>query len=253
MICPLGFCREIMRLRTPVIRFFLLLGLTLGLGTCFASPAVAGSEFSCLSPLAPAEEKTIIAEVEKFYQGLQTLDGGFVQNSFTLGMNQREVSKGKVFFRKPGLMDWWYEEPEKSKQRFVADGKSLWIYQPLVPQVMIGDFDQSFSSDLPVSFLLGIGKMSERFKLISACKTDVGVALKLQPQKQDASLDEFTLLVEAKTRAPLGARLVDAGGNETAIVFSGVHYNAPLEDSHFQFTVPRGVDVIDKRKGATHE
>ena len=44
------------------------------------------------------------------------------------------------------------------------------------------------------------------------------------------------------------ARLVDAGGNETAIEFSGVHYNSPVDASHFKFEVPRGVDVIDKRR-----
>lgn len=214
------------------------------------SIASAASDFTCISPLAESEQKGLISEVEKVYQGVQSLQGDFVQNSYTLGLNQREISSGKVYFKKPGLMDWWYEQPEKSKQRFVADGKSLWMYQPLIPQVVIGDFSQSFSSDLPVSFLLGIGKMSERFKLVSACNTDRGLALRLLPQKQDASLDEFTLLVDRKSRSPLGARLVDAGGNETAIVFANIEINNPIDQSHFSFSVPRGVDVIDKRKGA---
>lgn len=215
-------------------------------------PALAGNEFHCQKQLPASEQQGMLAQVEKFYEGLQTLDGSFVQNSYTLGLNQREISKGKVFFKKPGLMDWWYHEPAKSKQRFVADGKTLWIYQPEVSQVMIGDFQQSFSSDLPVSFLLGIGRLSERFQLETACQTEAGVALKLLPRKEDASLEEFFLLVEAKTRAPLGARLVDAGGNETAIVFSGVRYNQTIDDAHFQFEIPRGVDVIDKRKGPAH-
>lgn len=210
-------------------------------------PAWGESDFDCLTTLPPAEQSKLIPEIEQYYAGLTTLDGNFVQNSYTLGLNQREVSKGRVFFQKPGLMDWWYDEPAKNKQRFVADGKSLWIYQPSIPQVMIGDFQQSFSSDLPVSFLLGIGKLSERFRLVSACRTDGGVALKLVPQKADASLDEFSLLVDAKSKAPLGARLIDAGGNETAIVFSGIHYNREIDESHFRFEVPRGVDVIDKR------
>lgn len=222
---------------------FAAVAAVLPFGTAFA-----GSEFDCLEKVGAEEQQKLIPDIEKYYASLNTLDGNFVQDSYTLGLNQREESKGRVYFKKPGLMDWWYDLPEKNKQRFVADGKSLWIYQPAIPQVVIGDFEQSFSSDLPVSFLLGIGKLSERFKLASACKTNVGLALKLLPQKADASLDEFALLVESKNRAPLGARLVDAGGNETTIVFSDIHYNRDVDASHFKFEVPRSVDVIDKRR-----
>ena len=233
------------RLRLPGAALFVWGALVVGLAP---RSVQAQTGFDCIAPLTPAEQAPLIGQIETYYQGLQTLDGNFVQNSLTLGLNSRETSKGKVYFKKPGLMDWWYNEPEKSKQRFVSDGRTLWIYQPQIPQVMIGDFSESFSSDLPVSFLLGIGKLGDRFKLLSACRTDTGVSLKLVPQKQDASLDEFYLLVDKATHAPLGARLVDAGGNETAIEFSGVHYNSPVDASHFKFDVPRGVDVIDKRR-----
>lgn len=208
----------------------------------------SGSEFRCLSSLSVQEQKGIVPLVEKYYEKMNTLQGRFVQSSYAVGLNQREVSKGKVSFKKPGLMDYRYEEPEKSKQRFVADGKYFWFYQPQNSLVTIDNFEQAFSSDLPISFLFGIGKLSDRFRLASACHTNAGVALKLVPRAQKTNLDEFALLVANDTNALRGARMVDAGGNETSIVFFDVQYNVAVDEVNFRFTVPSGVDVIDRRK-----
>ncbi len=143
-------------------------------------------------------------------------------------------------------MDWSYNKPEI--QRFIADGHTLWYYQPKDRQVTIGDFRESFESDLPVSFLMGLGKLSENFTLKESCKVERGLKLSLQPKNHEGSMQSFELLVSETRYLPLGAQVVDAGGNETKISLFNLNWDKSFEDQSFVFSIPRGVDIIDNRK-----
>ncbi|OVE80067.1 hypothetical protein BVY02_01405 [bacterium J17] len=213
-------------------------------------PASAiASDFACTKPLPEIQQKTVLESVERRYGEIFDLSAEFSQNSYYLGTNQRKSSSGTLSFKKPGKMDWRYLKPKA--QRFVGDGKLLWFYEPELEKVTVGDFEKSFKSDLPVSFLLGIGKLSERFVVAKACFTSKGIALKLEPKKSDASLQEFFLLVDKNSFNPLGAQMVDVGGNETTITFDKVEVNTQIADSVFEIEIPKGVDFIDRRSAET--
>ena len=205
--------------------------------------------FKCKSPLSADDSSKLLQSVEDRYRQINDLTAHFIQDSYFVGSDERKSSAGEVYFKRPGMMDWLYQAPEE--QRFVADGKSVWWQQKRENQVTIRDFKESFSSDVPVSFLLGVGKLRENFKFDSACNTDAGVAAKLLPLKSDSSLAEFYLLVERKERFPLGAKIIDAGGNETTIVFEGSKLNSGVEAKRFAFQIPKGSDVIDERQTAS--
>lgn len=207
-----------------------------------------GASFECSGELSKAAAQKILKTVERRYSEITTINSEFVQSSYFAGLERNQLSKGKVYFATPGKMDWHYLEPERS--RFVASGDTIYFYQPEDNQVTIGDFAQTFSSDLPVSFLLGIGRVGERFDLRSACRTSSGVVLRLQPKKPDPGLEEFSLLVDEKEGTPLGAKVLDVGGNETTISLVGAAFNKELPAGQFDFEVPRGVDIIDRRAAA---
>jgi outer membrane lipoprotein carrier protein len=208
-------------------------------------PAV-NSAFQCSRPFPDAETSSVLQSVESRYAEIADLHANFSQQSYFVGLQKpAEESRGEVSFKRPGMMDWLYEPP--NEQRFVADGKSVWWYQKKENQVHIRDLQESFSSDVPVSFLLGVGKLRENFKLDSACITDAGILLKLRPLKPNATLDEFHLLIDSKTRAPIGARVLELQGNETAILFSNVKTNSGLSEKHFTLDIPKGTDIIDER------
>ncbi len=213
---------------------------------CLSGPALALDDFKCLSELGQAAQKGLLASIEDRYQKFSDLKAEFVQHSYFIGVNQQVQSKGQVFFKKPGMMDWIYQEPDK--QRFVTDGQTLWFHQPDLNQVTMGDFKQAFDSDLPVSFLLGVGHLQERFTLRSACRSKAGDVLNLVPAKPDPNLEEFYLLVDKETRSPIGAKIVDLAGNETAIVFHELVFNLSIPDKQFLLDIPKGADIIDNRK-----
>ncbi len=190
-------------------------------------------------------EEGLAEKIEKAYDQLSTLRSSFHQESYFLGSDQRKQSDGQVYFERPGKMDWRYGAPDE--QRFTSDGKNVWWYQPKENQVLVRTLRQSFSSEVPVSFLLGVGKLHENFIFQSRCPVSRGVLVKFKPKSPTASLDEFFLLVDAKDFRPVGARIVDMGGNETSIIFGESNLNEKIEASHFKLEIPKGTDVIDER------
>ena len=193
--------------------------------------------------LLPAETATAAFKgVEEFYKALKTLRSSFVQHSYFLGLDQMVTSKGELHFKRPGLMRWDYREPEK--QLFVSDGEKVYFYQPQLKQVSVGEFKEAFSSELPVSFLLGIAKLSENFSLESACRNTSGILLNLSPKNPDPNLSRLSLLVAADNYRPLAFKVVDIGANETTILLPGATFGGELEDALFSFAIPKGVDVL---------
>lgn len=213
-----------------------------------SSSAWAQGPFTCQGKFDPSKVTALIAEVETNYRRIDGLQADFQQESLFLGFGEKVSSSGQVLFKKPGMMDWSYQQPEP--QRFVADGRTLWFFQPEMNQVTIGQFQQSFQSGLPVSFLLGLGSLAADFNVKDACTVPLGVALTLEPRSPDPSLQSFKLLVDPKQYLPIGALVVDVGGNETQIVFTNLKPKIDVANEHFQFIIPKGVDVIDQRNGS---
>ncbi|MCB0358074.1 MAG: outer membrane lipoprotein chaperone LolA [Bdellovibrionales bacterium] len=213
-----------------------------------SSEAMAAERFRCQQELAYPEGQRLLEETESQYRTVQDLSAEFVQYSYFAGLDRGEHSKGTVRFKKPGRMDWLYTDPER--QRFVADGATLWYYQPSVNQVTVGEFTSAFSSELPVSFLLGIGSLAESFSLKRTCRTDGDIFFELAPLQTDPSLQAFQLLVDPETKLPVGAKTFDVGGNETQITLVAPKVDQGVKDAAFAFVPPRGVDIIDNRTAA---
>lgn len=204
--------------------------------------AFAG-DLDCKNPLPTP--KGLIEGVEAGYLKTSSITADFFQTSFFAGLDKREVSKGSVQFARPGKMNWDYQEP--TPQRFISDGQTIHFYQPKLNQVTLTSFKEAFSSELPVTFLLGLGSLSKSFNALGICKIEEGTLINLSPKAEDASLSSFTLLVDKTSLSPLGAKVVDLGGNETAILLVNPKFNTPISSSTFDFKIPKGVDIMDNR------
>lgn len=219
--------------------------LTFHAGRSVAAPTDPWKGFECVAPVGSADYDKLLSSIEDRYRAIEDMKSEFAQQSLFVGLDKRETSRGQLAFKRPGKMDWVYEEPER--QRFVADGKTVWFFQPVLNQVTVDSFQDSFTSDLPITFLLGLGNLRDSFTVESACTTSDGTLLELEPKSEESGVQRFLLLVRETDRSPLGAKILDVGGNETAIYLSKSAYNSKLPDSQFQFDLPRGVDVIDQR------
>lgn len=202
-------------------------------------------EFTCKSSINPENYGKLLADITNAGEKTTSLKADFVQTSYFLGLDKIESSTGMVSFQKVAKMRWDYQTP--TKQLFVMDGKNVWFYQPQQNQAIVTDLYNSFKSDVPVSFLLGMGKLSETFNVQSACNTDNGILVTLSPKESDDSLERFYLLVRKSDYAPIGVKIVDLGGNETSILFNNLQLNEKINAAEFEFTPPKGTDIIDNR------
>ncbi len=216
---------------------------------CFIPSSVQADEvdlriraFTCNSVVEPTKGIEYLLKTQSSYKAVGSLKASFVQYSKILGMTEDIRSGGEIIFKKPGKMDWNYKEPDA--QRFISDGETVWFHEPRVNQVTVGQLTKSFSSDVPVSFLLGLGDLSSSFDLISTCKTAAGYLFELKPKSETSSFKLFSLLVSDKDFMPHGAKILDQGDTLTQFVFQEVNVSDQVDDSHFYYKVPKGVDIV---------
>lgn len=231
-----------------VIRIIWLFLLFFCLFNSFIKQAFATPDFSCEEKKIRDLPIDILSQVEKSYLLVTDVQAKFLQNSTFVGAGQSSESSGEVYFKKPGMMDWKYVKP--IAQRFISNGELFWFFEPELQQVTLSDFQSSFQSDLPVSFLLGVGNLSHSFTLKGGCVRSDSLLLELSPISSDASLVELKLQLDSNSFFPKGVEIVDVGGNKTSIILSAIDTKVALEQNQFHLDIPLGVDVIDLRSSA---
>jgi outer membrane lipoprotein carrier protein len=152
-------------------------------------------------------------------------------------------ANGTVAFKRPGKMRW--NLTDGSTQVIVADGTTLWFYQPEEKQVLKAPFQAAFRSSTPISFLTGVGRLSEDFDVRLDGEGDGGIHLALTPRTGEGEFGRLRLTVDAHTYDIAGAEIVDPLGNITRLRFSDLRRNTGLDDVLFRFDIPPGVDVIE--------
>jgi len=196
------------------------------------------------SPARAADSaKDLAARMQKFYESTTTLHAKFEQELQSPIAGTKRAS-GDVWLKKPGKMRWEYEKPEK--KYMIADGSSLWVYEPEDEQA----FKQSLkTSSLPssVTFLFGTGRLGEEFTITLA--TDVpappgDVALKLVPIKPTAQYRYLVFVVDGRSAMVKQTYVYDQNEGVNHMTFGEVQTNQPVADGKFVFNPPAGTKII---------
>jgi outer membrane lipoprotein carrier protein len=142
-----------------------------------APKAAAENPESCPPPAQIAQR------LQSRYDTTKNFRADFRQATTLAAMGQGDEAFGTVVFMKPGRMRWEFQTPQK--QSIVADGTTLWIYQPEDHQVLKAPFNAAFVSTTPVSFLAGVGRIKDDFDVAAdprGCNAQ-RMYLKLVPKK----------------------------------------------------------------------
>lgn len=189
------------------------------------------------------EPATIVKRLQERYDETRTFTADVRQEMRVKSLEVSDVSSGTVVFKKPGKMRWDFQTPRA--QQIISDGNVLWIYQPDDQQVLKAPFKAGFVSTTPVSFLLGVGRITDAFRPQTDARgcTPTLLYVGLAPKNgEDAGTLSFG--VDRATFDIVEAAVTDPLGNVTTVSFSKVARNVDVPDSTFAFTVPAGVDVI---------
>lgn len=186
---------------------------------------------------------TIVKKLQERYDETRTFRAKVRQEMKVASLGVSDVSEGSVVFRKPGRMRWDFTTPRV--QQIVSNGTTLWIYQPDDGQVLKAPFRAGFVSTTPVSFLLGVGRITDEFRAEPdprGCNAArLYVSLKA---KSNEDVGALAFGVDRTTFDIVEAAVTDPLGNVTTLTFSDISRNGEEPDATFDFQIPPGVDVI---------
>jgi len=194
-----------------------------------------------VSPASADALKDALAKLQSRYEATKTLQADFQQTVESPTLAAPLKTSGKVAFEKPNKMRWDYDAPDK--QTIVGDGSTLWVYQPDMNQVIKAPLGEAFQASTPLTFLSGLGNVDRDFDASLDKETKDAWVLKLVP-KQDKGLGTLGLTVRKDDASIEEARITDAVGTTTRIVFVHEKRNADIDADRFAFTPPAGVDVV---------
>jgi outer membrane lipoprotein carrier protein len=159
----------------------------------------------------------------------------------------RAEERGTVLVKKPGMMRWEYEVPEK--KLFVADGVKMYSWVPGDNQVIVSSVPAADRATTPVLFLVGKGNLTRDFVISYADPARVAptsVALSLVPRNREPDYDSLTLVVDRATLRLQQLIAVDGQGGTSTFRFDNLKENVGVPDKAFSFRIPRGADVVTR-------
>ncbi|MBU1569308.1 MAG: outer membrane lipoprotein carrier protein LolA [Pseudomonadota bacterium] len=211
----------------------MILCLTVIFGQICFGPYAKGAE-------APLTADDVITKIENRYS-VPGFSARFIQESTLKAMEITDIATGKMFVKRPGMMRWEYEKPEK--QVVVTDGESLWIYRPGDNQVMVGKAPEFFGTGKGATFLSDIRIIRRNFSVSIAKDKDGYVVLDLLPKQKNADVARIYISILKRDYEISRIGINNSYGDETVIdLFDSQFVTSP--DSAFRFTIPEGVEVI---------
>ena len=205
-------------------------------GMNFATSALTAALLLAISTAANAGARD---QLDAFSKGLKGLDGRFSQQVFDPRGKQKEASSGRVAVSAPRLFRWEYVKPYP--QLIVADGKTVWVYDPDLQQASKRPQGVEEASS-PLAILLDPAKLDRDFTVKEAGASNGIEWLQLTPKQADAAFKTAKLGFGKAGLAEM--EYVDALGQRTKISFSGWKRNPGFAKGTFTYVPAKGVDVI---------
>ena len=204
----------------------------------WGAPGLAGATAESPSELAVA--------LQLKYDRIKDFATDFVHIYRGGVLNKTLTERGRLLVKKPGKMRWEYAAPER--KLFVSDGVKLYSYLPDDKQVLVTSVPSDDEATTPALFLAGKGNLTRDFASsfveLPADLPEGALGLKLVPKSPQPDYDWLILAVDPRTLDLKGLVTVDAQGGTSSFSFRNLKENIGLADKAFDFTVPRGVDLI---------
>jgi len=185
----------------------------------------------------------IASQVQQKYDSVRDFSADFTHEAESGVLRKKLVESGSVMVKKPGKMRWAYKAPEE--KLFVSDGVRMYMHTPADNQVIVSAVPADDQATTAVLFLTGKGKLTRDFTVTLIEGAPGGTyALKLQPKLEERDYDWLQLVVDRSTFQIRSLTAADKQGTRSTFTFSNFKENVGLPDKTFQFSIPRGADVI---------
>lgn len=182
-----------------------------------------------------------IDSLKTFLNGTNTARARFAQMVLDKNMKMLQQATGTMQFARPGKFRWEYNKPYE--QTIVGDGSQMWIYDKDLNQVTVRRLDRALGTS-PAALLAGKDEIEENYTLSNLGNQEGLEWVEAVPKTQDTAFERVRL---GFSKAGLEAmELRDQFGQVTVIRFADLERNPRLAPETFNFTPPKGADVISE-------
>jgi outer membrane lipoprotein carrier protein len=151
-------------------------------------------------------------------------------------------SSGTFEFQRPDKFKFQYKKP--FEQLILADGTSLWIYDADLNQASQRKQSTAFANT-PAALIASatdLSALKSEFTLENAPEKDGLVWVSARPKASDSTLQ--TVRIGFKGDALQQLDITDSFGQRSLINFAAMQINSSLPASSFQFTLPKGAELL---------
>lgn len=175
-----------------------------------------------------------------FVREVKSGHADFTQTVTSPDGKKKRITQGSFEFSRPNRFRFDYARP--NEQIIVGDGRKVWLYDVDLDQVTVRPMSKAVGAT-PAALLAG-GDLERDFELKSTPTTDGLEWIEARPKLKDGQFQLVRIGFKGKALAVL--EIVDSFGQRSQLVFSGYTANAPLATQRFEFTPPKGVDVLEQ-------
>ena len=186
--------------------------------------------------------------LDAFMRGTKDLQANFTQTIYS--KRGTEASEGKMWVAKPGKFYWDYQRP--NPQKIISNGKKVYHYDIDLEQISIRGRDE-LVGDVAVELLNGEDNISRNYNIDRVVKNLTpprlqkwvgnGVTYRLKPKTRQEEYDALWVILDGNS---ISAVMIDGGSSQTILNFTNMKRNVGIPASQFEFTPPKGVDVVGK-------
>lgn len=190
----------------------------------------------------------VALRVENTLRAYRSLQANFEQFYYSATVSTPLHEKGKLYFKKPNLMKWQYEDPEEKV--FLIKDDFFWDYNKEDKTLIKYDLSRGEENSEVIALLSGQVSLLDDYSVeLNPFPTESAgtIQIKLTPKDEDSS-DTF-LLLEIDENTWFIQKLIsfDWAGNKTEFRFSKVKTNINLPDRTFELRVPSDVEIIENK------
>ncbi|MFT7267042.1 MAG: outer membrane lipoprotein carrier protein [Porticoccus sp.] len=181
---------------------------------------------------------TCTASLQDVLSSIRTIDTDFKQITYTEKGDIIQEVEGHLIAERPGNLRWITKAP--MEQHIISDNENLWIYDPDLQQVSIGEFSHELSKNPAILFVGNIDSIELSYNV--SCKHSRTHDFLLIPAIADSLYRKLEMSFISQT--PASMVLSDSLGHRTEIYFIDPQVNQVVAQKSFQFSPPDGVDII---------
>ena len=179
--------------------------------------------------------------INEYLNEIHSLQASFKQSIFSPENDVIDYTEGSVLLKKPGNIMWQFTVP--SLKRIIVRNQKISTYDANLNQVVIVPFSDRYQSSL-ANILLKNDSLMSYYQITSETSNNNIYSVFLFQKESNNLFTKMKITVVEMLLTEI--KLWDASGQSIAIIFDDVILNAPLADSSFEFSIPKGADVFDQ-------